>query len=134
MIKRAEVREEYVEEQRRGIKEALRNKVSKRKIMEMIAISTECEKTGSRKGIQSLAGLEDKNRGGGMKSREKRSGQQKVDGSKIVLTRKDGQMWLLPHEVVGELTWRKDKRRRLQMALWEAPPPGPPGGLTEVMV
>ena len=94
----------------------------------MIAIRTECEKIVSRKGIQSLAGLEDdKTRGGCTKSRKKRSGQQKLDGSKRVLTRKDGQMWLLPQEVVGELTWRKEQRKRLQMAHWEAPPPGPPG-------
>jgi len=39
--------------------------------------------------------------------------------------RRDGQMWLLPHEVSEELTRRREQRRIIQLELWEAPPREP---------
>lgn len=63
-----------------------------------------------------------------------RSKKQKKEGGKGVSEKADGQMWIFPQEVVEELTCRRERRRRLQLARWESPPPGPPGGVKEKTV
>ena len=59
MMSKVEIWREYVKENRRGMQEAIRHKVSKKKIVELIAISITCEKTGSRNGTQSIVGIEE---------------------------------------------------------------------------
>ena len=50
-----------------------------------------------------------------------------VEGRRKIVMRDDGLVWTLPKEVPGEITWRREQRRRKLLARWESPPPGPPG-------
>ena len=49
-------------------------------------------------------------------------------GGVKLITRRDGSSWLLPQDKEEELTWRRELRRRKQLARWESPSPGPPRG------
>lgn len=116
---------EYRYRQRQEVRKILEESVSKHKLCRMIDESMENERSYNQK----KSGLGESRRSKeGKKSRKRRSGQQRVEGRNQVIMRRDGQMWLLPQEVSEELTWRREPRRRIQPALWEAPPPGPPGG------
>ena len=43
------------------------------------------------------------------------------------VVRDKGQLWVLPPEVEKVLNWRRDQKRKNMLAMWEPPPPGPPG-------
>jgi len=49
------------------------------------------------------------------------------EGSKRIVTRRDGRVWIIPLEVPEDITWRRDTSRRELLRRWEAPHLGSPG-------
>ena len=87
----------------------------------------ESESKRAKKKIRLTEGLEgDWKSAGERRSQRSSCRKQKKEGGKRVSEKRDGQMRMLPHEVVDKLTWRREQRRRQLLARWEAPPPGPP--------
>ena len=61
------------------------------------------------------------------KKGKKRQAKMREAGSKRIVTRRDGLVWIIPLEVPEDITWRREKSRRELLRRWEAPPLGPPG-------
>ena len=126
-IRRAKVREAYVAEQRQGIIRAMKTRVDKTVIAQEIRESLSSGSKRGKKKIRLTDGLEGDWRSARRRKRQRSScRKQKKEGGKRVSEKRDGQMRMLPHEVVDKLTWRREQRRRQLLARWEAPPPGPP--------
>ena len=127
LIQRAIVREDYVAGRRRGIIGALMARVSKTVIAQEIRESLESGNKREKKNIRLMEELEgDWKSAGERRSQSSSCRKQKQEGGRRVSVKRDGQMRMLPQEVVDELTWRREQKRRQLLARWEAPPPGPP--------
>ena len=56
---------------------------------------------------------------------KKRQVKRREEGSKRIVTRRDGLVWILPQEVPEDNTCRNEQKRRELTKRWEAPPLGP---------
>jgi len=107
-------RKQYHERKSQDIIKILRVKVRKQEIRETIETSMENETYYAKKVRQ-------------WRKKKKQWVKCWKEGRRKIVMRNDGLVWMSPQEVPGEITWRREQRRRKLLARWESPPPGPPG-------